>query len=467
MKKRSIWLAALCLALVPPVQAQTPAGTRPKVSVSFNAVPFRDALGMLFKNSGLQYSIDANVPNSPVNLSLRDVSLEQALRLLVRSMNVPDLATRKEGDVYVIKVERSGHANHDLVFAKIPVQFQRAEHVLGKLLNTKVLPNGSAELAPGRSLMPEGVVAIHPSSTENALLVRGIPDGIEMLKNLVRLIDIPERTLVLTVGVTGPGIGGKPLRIQSSARTLNGRSVMIDEEVPNGTQKTRLKVRLEPFVRGDNAIHVDADWDVTVSVPGARGEVIRLVKRFQSSTALQPGIGVAVSTVDLSAWGGTGHVRFWLRGQPVSTIARSLEGPAGERIPDRVRLLGEIPHLPVGALALGRPAEIVRKGEGYELIRRDKSLPDTVVAEAARPRTAGTFPLFAGGRLLSERMVFVVEDFPRAGLVADPGGEPYIPLADVARALGGKLEFEPILDTYRIVDGRGLATLIVRDSGRR
>lgn len=469
MTTKSFWLAALCLALILPVHAQNPQNapeTRPRLSVQLKAVPLRDAIQMVFNGSGQQYAIDPNVPNLPITLDLRDVTVDQALRIMVRQAtpSIPGLTVRRDGEVYLIKIQDALLANQELTFEKVPVQFQRVEHILRQLQHSGAPRNHAGDPGQGTDLTPEGVSAIHISSTDNSLLVRGTLEGIQALKHLVRFIDLPERTLALTVGVTGPGLGGRQLHIQSSARTLNGRNVTIDEEVPAGAQRSKLKIRLEPFVRGDGAIHVDADWDVAVSVPGGRGEAIRLVKRFQSSTALQPGIGVAVSTVNLATWGGAGEVRFWLKGQMINGYNRTLVGPAGEKLESMVHMLGEVPYLPVGALAPNWTAELVRHPQGYELVWREKPLPEGIIANASRPKTARIFDLFIHGNLVSERLLFAASEGNGGDLVADPEGEPYLPLADVARRLGGKLEFDPLTDTYRIVGGKALTALLAPET---
>src|SRR5688572_9887146 len=66
-----------------------------KVTVNLKDVPLRNAVDALFQGTGLQYSIDPNIPNVPVNLTIRDVGLQAALRILVRqaSVAVPGLTS--------------------------------------------------------------------------------------------------------------------------------------------------------------------------------------------------------------------------------------------------------------------------------------------------------------------------------------------------------------------------------------
>lgn len=93
------------LAAIREVGAQTPNPDK-KLEVNLQGTPLRDAIRLLFLNSGLQYSVDPNVPNVPIDLKLREVGLQQALRLVIRqaASSVPGLTSSREGDVYVIRI---------------------------------------------------------------------------------------------------------------------------------------------------------------------------------------------------------------------------------------------------------------------------------------------------------------------------------------------------------------------------
>ncbi len=99
-------LLAVTASLAPrPVHAQE---ADKKIQIDLQSTPLRDAIRLIFLNSGLQYSVDPNVPNVPIDLKLRDVSLQQALRLVIRqaASSVPGLTSSKEGDVFVIKIRQ-------------------------------------------------------------------------------------------------------------------------------------------------------------------------------------------------------------------------------------------------------------------------------------------------------------------------------------------------------------------------
>jgi type II secretory pathway component GspD/PulD (secretin) len=104
-------LAFGCLAVVPALLAR-PAHAQEaekKVTLNLKDVPLRSAIDALFQGTGLQYSVDPNVPNVPVTLNIRDVGLQPALRILIRqaAVAVPGLTVSREGDIYVVKIRQA------------------------------------------------------------------------------------------------------------------------------------------------------------------------------------------------------------------------------------------------------------------------------------------------------------------------------------------------------------------------
>ena len=108
----TIGFATAAALLAPcPARAQV-VDTDRKVTINLKDIPLRSAIDALFTGSGLQYSIDPNVPNVPVTLNIRDIGLQAALRLIIRQAAVaqPGLTSAKEGDIYVIKIRREAIA---------------------------------------------------------------------------------------------------------------------------------------------------------------------------------------------------------------------------------------------------------------------------------------------------------------------------------------------------------------------
>jgi hypothetical protein len=149
MKSFTRWLAAtvsvLALATVfsaAPAHAQA-ADADKKVTVNLKDIPLRAAIDALFAGTGLQYSVNPDVQNVPVNLNIRDVGLQAALRLLVRQAATaqPGLTFSKDGDIFVVKVRRDNpnpmptveeappeytDEASEFTWEKIPIQFNNA-----------------------------------------------------------------------------------------------------------------------------------------------------------------------------------------------------------------------------------------------------------------------------------------------------------------------------------------------------
>ncbi len=75
------------------------------VTLELKDVPIRAALDSLFMGRGLNFVMDQSVLGTVSSVSLRDVSFEQALKVLLKAVD-PPLVYRKDGDVYLISVKK-------------------------------------------------------------------------------------------------------------------------------------------------------------------------------------------------------------------------------------------------------------------------------------------------------------------------------------------------------------------------
>src|SRR5687768_2053193 len=84
------------------------AGGERKITLALREVPLRTVLDNIFSSSGLQYTVDSNIPDPLITLNIRDVGLQQALRnvISIARSQIPGLALRKEGDLYMIQIKR-------------------------------------------------------------------------------------------------------------------------------------------------------------------------------------------------------------------------------------------------------------------------------------------------------------------------------------------------------------------------
>ena len=109
MRMKWLWvlaLLALVLGTVSPVYSQQGGGESPRITLNLESASIADALKLLFRSVGYNYTLDESVVGGYVTVSLKDVTFETALRTILRSAN-PPLTYRVDGGVYIItpKVE--------------------------------------------------------------------------------------------------------------------------------------------------------------------------------------------------------------------------------------------------------------------------------------------------------------------------------------------------------------------------
>jgi hypothetical protein len=110
LMQRALRIAACFLVLVgvtvSAVAQEPTSGGGPKVTLNLESASIADALKLLFRATGYNYTLDESVVQGYVTVSLKDVTFETALRTVLRAAN-PPLTYRVDGGVYIIspKVE--------------------------------------------------------------------------------------------------------------------------------------------------------------------------------------------------------------------------------------------------------------------------------------------------------------------------------------------------------------------------
>jgi hypothetical protein len=236
-----ILLLSLLSRGAPPAAAQPPSST-PMVTVELKALPLRKAVETLLGGTGIQYAVAPNVPDVPITLRLRDVAADAALRVLVRlaASQAPGVTASHVGELYVIALRpapppasRSQRAGAPRpirprspgvpTLTKIPLR-HAAVAIIAPSLGGTLLPqegsvnNGNAGGFGGTAgtgvgaaggqgaaafLVPAGIEAILGLPGENALLVRGTPEAIAQLREVIRLLDIAPKQIAIGVGGGG------------------------------------------------------------------------------------------------------------------------------------------------------------------------------------------------------------------------------------------------------------------------
>ena len=194
--------AAMLLAAPLAASAQAPPATAamdPRVNLDLREIPLRDAIGLLFKNSGIQYAIDPNVPNVPITLNIRDIALPAALRLITRqaATQAPGLTTAREGDVYLIRIRPQvapappptedappeyTAGNQELTWEKIVIQFNNVA-VFAMAFGGQMLPTEQDVLLQGSGNSGLGGNRGGMSGTGNGGGLGGFGGGLSGLGN--------------------------------------------------------------------------------------------------------------------------------------------------------------------------------------------------------------------------------------------------------------------------------------------
>jgi hypothetical protein len=97
--------AAFALAYGMPAHAQSDNIPSKTIDLNLNNAPVHQALVVLFQGAGLNFTMDPNVSGN-VNVSLRGVSFETALKAVLKAANPPLVAVKDpDTGVYYIKVK--------------------------------------------------------------------------------------------------------------------------------------------------------------------------------------------------------------------------------------------------------------------------------------------------------------------------------------------------------------------------
>jgi hypothetical protein len=153
---RALRIAACFLVLagvtVSAVAQEPASGGGPKITLNLESASIADALKLLFRATGYNYTLDESVVQGYITVSLKDVSFETALRTVLRAAN-PPLTYRVDGGVYIIspKVETYETGGQELQqIEELPQPQVRTEKItlqhLDSLAIAQILGGGAVAL---------------------------------------------------------------------------------------------------------------------------------------------------------------------------------------------------------------------------------------------------------------------------------------------------------------------------------
>src|SRR2546422_532600 len=112
MKYRFI-LACWLLVWTAAAAWSAPAPSKTTVSLELKQTSLHQALAILFDQLGLQYTIEAGVYDPPITMKVREIPFEEALRAMLRLVNVTGsvpITYTRVGDLYQIGYRRASPA---------------------------------------------------------------------------------------------------------------------------------------------------------------------------------------------------------------------------------------------------------------------------------------------------------------------------------------------------------------------
>ncbi len=303
------------------------------ISIDFEQTPLRTALEALFKSAGISnYSIDKTISGT-VSIKSPGLPFAVALQSTIRESMEP-VTYFKENNVWVVKRLPQAIGTQDSAnvvytpfetparpiskWTTIPVRYRTVSELapllggiatMGRPLpELKMVPNpnfspdpysqrarsdmSSRAMIPVRSLLPPGidnVIAVGDGS----LLVKGDPDDIEQLKELIQQLDVPIPSVECRIEVVSVSAGKKNrnMLLQAMETGKCGTEIKaVSKTVGTAAQSSRLDVTIKATPLGGNEFEVETRWEASVPILGAqKGQLVRLEKTFSNTRRVKAG----------------------------------------------------------------------------------------------------------------------------------------------------------------------------------
>lgn len=176
-----------------PAPAATERGGNSKISINFQDIPVRSVLQMVADHNGFNLVVSDTVQGS-LTLRLEQVPWQKALDTI---LSVKGLDKRQVGNILLVAPKAELDEQERLVLEKRRQERElaslRSEVIKIKYANAddleKMLGGGRSE-GGGVSLLSErGSLAV--DSRTNALVIKDLAENIEVVKSLIRALDIP------------------------------------------------------------------------------------------------------------------------------------------------------------------------------------------------------------------------------------------------------------------------------------
>ena len=205
---------ALCLMGTAAATAQPPSKT---VNMDVANADFHAVVALLARQTGVDVTIrEGGAPYKPVTVRLEKAPLAEAVREVARRAHAR--LTRGADGGYLFEPRDAGHQPvnapraapppkvpinpADLRWSRLALRHAVASDILG-LMHW----DAPAPLGRPRPRLPEGVAAILALPQANGLLVRATPQGLEQVRQIVKIVDIARFAWTMTVSCWAADVG--------------------------------------------------------------------------------------------------------------------------------------------------------------------------------------------------------------------------------------------------------------------
>jgi len=279
-----------------------------RLNLDLKDVPFPEVIRQIFSGSKYSYSVDPALNNLKVSATLKNVTLDQAIRVVsktaavIYSVDTSNTYVFKP-DPQVVSIQRGSVQSPGLVAPRGPVGID--------LITLQYISAGDAASLLNAS-PPDGLVSITATSV-NTLMLKGDAEAIDQAQKLIKLFDVEaalprsvrvtlslkvsaaglKDPIILTTESVGPEGGPMPLNINSSSEQTD--SYMLD-------------ATLTPTVLSDGSISLTGSGGIDCNLSGVGPNAQRMSKLFEVAASAASGTPTIIASG--SAERGAGKVEF-------------------------------------------------------------------------------------------------------------------------------------------------------------
>lgn len=291
-----------------------------KLSFYFQNIDIRALLQILAKSSGLNFVINDAVKGS-VTLSLKDVTWEQALSIVLKSRG---LSSRRDGNVIYISTIDDIASNENKRL-QADEQFSNLAPLVLAILQLKYMSaTDMASLLKGQQstlLTSRGQVAV--DTRTNSLVVRDTSASVAEIRRSIRRLDVPARQVliearIVTIDTTYEKDLGVKFGVSNTTHlsgTLGGANQITGGTTPSGVTSAGV-ISPDPRLNFNNAASVLTGGGNPGSIALALGRV-----------------GHTLLDLELSALEEDGHVNIIAKPRVITSNQQKAVIKTGQEIP--------------------------------------------------------------------------------------------------------------------------------------